>query len=317
MRSRAPLSWGFREPVLSWPERSTRSPPKAAQKQASPEARSPNRGLIITLLVSLGLHIAAVTAALLLLHAAVPVVDTAEKPTEVELVMEEHKGGLHPTTAPAPAPPAPAPSPARTPAQKAPEPSAAKVTSPPIQGPKQAQPDGSEPMTAPTKETSVTPAEAEPPVPDAKADPGKAPVQEASADPIKTPEQEPKPEQQPAPPTAQPAPIISLEGTDSPSDARAFGDQIIPAKPDAVFHNRPPEYPREAAVAGQRGTVVVVIHVSPAGMAVGADVVRSSGYVLLDQAAQQAVLRWRFLPAVKDGQPVASNMALMFNFVAD
>jgi protein TonB len=118
----------------------------------------------------------------------------------------------------------------------------------------------------------------------------------------------------PAPPATERAPVISLQGTDSPSNARAFGDRVIPARPDAVFHNRPPIYPDEAAQNGQQGTVVVLIHVSPAGTTASVDLVRSSGYVLLDRAAQEAVLRWRFLPAVKDGQPVASDMTMGFIF---
>jgi protein TonB len=65
---------------------------------------------------------------------------------------------------------------------------------------------------------------------------------------------------------------------------------------------------------GEHGTVVLMIHVSPAGSTAGVDVVRSSGYVLLDRAAQEAVMHWRFLPAVKDGQAVASNMTMGFVF---
>jgi periplasmic protein TonB len=121
-------------------------------------------------------------------------------------------------------------------------------------------------------------------------------------------------ESPPAPAAAKSAPVISLQGTDSPSNARAYGDRVIPAKPDAVFHNRPPEYPVAAALNGQQGVVVVVVHVSPAGVAVGVDLVRSSGYALLDSAARDAVLRWRFLPAVKDGEPVASDMTMGFEF---
>ena len=126
------------------------------------------------------------------------------------------------------------------------------------------------------------------------------------------PAQEAKPE--PAPPPTQPAPKISLTGTDSPSNAKAFGDRIIPAKPDAVFHNRPPVYPQEAALNGEHGIVVVLVHVSPEGTAAGVDLLRSSGYVLLDGAARDAVMRWRFLPAVKDGRPVASDMTMGFEF---
>lgn len=113
---------------------------------------------------------------------------------------------------------------------------------------------------------------------------------------------------------AQKAPAVSLSGTDSPSDARSWGDRVLPAAPDAVFHNRPPEYPRDAAMRGEHGIVVILVHISPAGTAAGVDLVRSSGYVLLDSAARQAVMRWQFLPAVKDGQPVASEMTMGFDF---
>ena len=60
--------------------------------------------------------------------------------------------------------------------------------------------------------------------------------------------------------------------------------------------------------------MIVVIHISPSGQAASVDVVNSSGYVLLDSAARDAVMRWRFLPAVKDGQPVASEMRMSFVF---
>jgi protein TonB len=304
MTRHAPLSWGLREPVLSWPGRRGRNPSNhPAVGQPTPKAKSPNRRLIITLLVSLGLHAAAVTAVLLLLHAGVPpAVDTAEKPTEVELVMVEHKGDQRPTAAPAPSPPAP-------PAPTADKPSEVKAT-PPVQ----AQPDATEPIEQPAAPPQGT---SPPPVQQAKSDPAKTPDAAAESQPAPkqpTPAQPTPAQPAPAQPAAEAAPTISLQGTDSPSEARAFGDRVIPAKPDAVFHNRPPEYPEEAALSGQQGTVVVLIHVSPAGTAAGVDLLRSSGYVLLDRAAQQAVLRWRFLPAVKDGQPVASDMTMGFVF---
>jgi protein TonB len=253
--------------------------------------RSGSRRLIVTLVVSLGLHAAAVIAVLLLLHAGVPVVDSADsvdKPTEVELVMEEHKGDLRPTSMPSPPPPA-------------------------TQQPPMHQADPSEAKAAPAR--TEVPASSEPDLPAAEQS---RPAQDTTAQQAKpsteAPVREAAREAKPTPPAARPAPVISLQGTDSPSNARAFGDRVIPAKPDAVFHNRPPEYPVEAALSGQGGVVVVVVHVSPAGTAVGVDVLRSSGYVLLDRAAREAVLRWRFLPAVKDGEPVASDMAMGFEF---
>lgn len=168
---------------------------------------------------------------------------------------------------------------------------------------------------------SPTPAPAQPPQDPAPAEepapPTKPPV-EARQD---TPEQTPAPPEtsrpsQSAPPPPPPAPTISLHGTDSPSEAKAFGADIIPAAPDAVFHNRPPDYPMAAARAGQQGTVILMIHISPSGQAWSVDIARSSGYPLLDQAAREAVMRWRFLPAVKDGRPIASDKAMAFEFAA-
>jgi protein TonB len=268
------------------------------------------RRLIVTVLVSLGLHALAVTAVLLLLRGGVPVAATVDKPTEVELVMEETKGDAHPTSAPSPNPTEPKPPDQKPPDQKPPDqkPSDQK---PPDQKPlaRQADPVRSVPPVPPDTQQQTT--EAATPAP-ATAE---HPVEQARpAPPTETPVQEAKREPEPAVQAAQSAPVITLHGTDSPSDARAFGDRVIPAKPDAVFHNRPPEYPVEAARNGQQGVVVVLVHVAPDGTAISVDLVRSSGYVLLDSAARDAVLRWRFLPAVKDGQPVASDMTMGFEF---
>jgi periplasmic protein TonB len=241
-------------------------------------AGRPSRALTITLVVSLGLHLAALTAVLLLLRTGAPVADGTETPTEVELVMEEHKGDLQPTGAPQ--------RPSETPPAK------------------QQAHDKAATTPAPPAETPV---EAPPPTQDAAAEPAKAPVPPAAdkAETAAAPD---------TPPPVPPAVKITLQGTDSPSDALAWGNRVIPAAPDAVFHNRPPVYPDEAALNGEQGTVVLLIHVSPAGVTAGVDVARSSGYVLLDRAARDAVARWRFLPAVKDGQPVASDMTMGFVF---
>ena len=259
---------------------------------ARPDLKSPARkprarALTITLLASLALHLAAVTVALLLLHAGVPALDTPEKPTEVELVMEERKGDNHPSASTPPPPPVTAAAPAEQPTEAMPQP--AEPTSPPVKAPVEASKDAPEDTTEPAVASS--PAPAVPP----------APAREAR-----------RPE--PTPPAAQQAPTISLQGTDSPSDARSWGEHVIPAAPDAVFHNRPPEYPAEAVQNGEHGTVVVMIHVSPEGTAAGVDVLRSSGYLLLDRAVRVAVMRWRFLPAVKAGEPIASEVTMGFVF---
>ena len=234
-----------------------------------------DRGLTVTLAVSLALHAAALVTVLLFLKGGVPAQDGPEKPVEVELVMEEHRGDAAPSAAPTPAA---LPRPMAKPQASAPP---APETPPPDLASESIQAT----QTEPAKEMKSA----------APEKPAQAAAEETR-------------------PAEQKAPKITLSGTDSPSEARASGDHVIPAAPDAVFHNKPPVYPDDAALAGERGLVVLVIHVSPAGRAAGVDVVRSSGYVRLDQAAREAVMRWRFLPAVKDGRTVASDTAMQFYF---
>jgi protein TonB len=78
--------------------------------------------------------------------------------------------------------------------------------------------------------------------------------------------------------------------------------------------NREPIYPDEAARRRQQGVVILLIHVSPEGLASLVDIERSSGFSLLDRAARDAVATWRFVPAVRDGQPIASSMSLRIQF---
>ncbi len=88
----------------------------------------------------------------------------------------------------------------------------------------------------------------------------------------------------------------------------------MPAKPDARFRNLEPLYPEAAAQRHEEGSVILLIHVAPDGRASGVDILRSSGFRLLDRAAQQAVARWHFLPAVRDGQAMAASMQLRVVF---
>jgi protein TonB len=110
----------------------------------------------------------------------------------------------------------------------------------------------------------------------------------------------------PAPP---PLPTeINLGALDLPGLGAVEGHGIIPPGPDATWHNQPPDFPREAQLRGEHGTVVVLIHVAPDGRASGVDMVESSGWPILDRAVLQAVQMWRFRPGRRDGVPVASEL---------
>lgn len=129
---------------------------------------------------------------------------------------------------------------------------------------------------------------------------------------------QPPPEPSPGLPTepaTRPAALtLRIAGTDSPSSAIAAGDRLIPASPDDAARNRPPVYPREAVLRRDEGTVIVLIQVSSLGLAEGARVLTSSGHHSLDQAAVDAVLTWRFRPAVRDGRAIPFEMPMRIVF---
>lgn len=167
-------------------------------------------------------------------------------------------------------------------------------------------------QTQPPSSTAL----AAPPLPERGDEPAPPPAPPAPPKPAaKSPQPAAKePAAQPAPPRAQQAPVFDLEGTGSESNAIVLGGHVLPAMPDDRFRNRPPLYPAEAAMLGQHGAVIVVIHVSENGLATGADVVESSGVERLDQAAVAAVRRWHFHPAMKDGRTVPFDMPFRFIF---
>ena len=110
---------------------------------------------------------------------------------------------------------------------------------------------------------------------------------------------------------------FDFANVESDTNALVTGDLMVPASPDIKSHNRKPSYPTDAALRGEQGAVVLLIHVSPEGLVSGVDVLRSSGFSELDHAAEDAVMTWHFLPSVKDGQPVPDDIPMRIIFALD
>lgn len=126
----------------------------------------------------------------------------------------------------------------------------------------------------------------------------------------------PAPVQQQTPPP-QP-PVVS----ETPSEMALPPPEIIVAKvdpPPAVagrdeplgdahlqYESAPaPRYPRESMSAGQQGTVLLRVLVDVDGTPLDVEIKRSSGFARLDNAARQQVLKkWKFRPAIRDGQAI-------------
>ena len=69
----------------------------------------------------------------------------------------------------------------------------------------------------------------------------------------------------------------------------------VRTRPRYLEAMRPP-YPKRAREMGWEGTVVLRVEVKHDGTVGAASVYRTSGYVMLDEAALTAVRRWRFAP---------------------
>jgi len=107
----------------------------------------------------------------------------------------------------------------------------------------------------------------------------------------------------PPPPVAPAAP--------PPPIAVAPGDDPMPIQSPA------PRYPPDALRNGESGTVLLRVHVSAEGLPVAVDLVRSSRSRSLDRAATEAVKRWRFRPAQRNGEAVSGVVQIPISFTAD
>jgi protein TonB len=117
----------------------------------------------------------------------------------------------------------------------------------------------------------------------------------------------------PAPPSS-PAPAASAQGQAVRQAAAPEAEGFVAAGPLSGDVNQPPEYPPEAVAHGEQGRVLLSIHVLPDGRADFAGVTQSSGYRVLDEAARQAVMQWRFKPATMAGKPVVTVLPYWINF---
>lgn len=116
-----------------------------------------------------------------------------------------------------------------------------------------------------------------------------------------------------APPAVPPAPtdptpnVQTAAATAPPSHAEpASGPaQVTPPRTDASQLNNPaPAYPAASRRLGEQGKVVFDVYILPDGTVGEIKLKRSSGYSRLDDAALDAVKRWRYVPAHRGSEAI-------------
>jgi protein TonB len=102
------------------------------------------------------------------------------------------------------------------------------------------------------------------------------------------------------------------------ASGKAGAPSLVEPSADADYlKNPPPAYPRASRRLGEQGTVIVRVFISSQGLPEKAEVRTSSGFARLDQAALEAVQRWRFVPGRRSGTPEAMWFNIPVRFVLE
>lgn len=126
------------------------------------------------------------------------------------------------------------------------------------------------------------------------------------------------PEEQPlvaADPVQQAVPSITPPPVPVQAPDPIPPEPVVTARFDAAYLNNPaPVYPLLSRRLREEGKVLLQVRVSVQGRAEHLHVKKSSGYRRLDEAAQEAVAQWRFIPAHQGENPVASDVTVPIVF---
>lgn len=126
-------------------------------------------------------------------------------------------------------------------------------------------------------------------------------------------------------PNAEPlaAPSVAPAMTATTPGAMAGTAEVAVAPPielpsnAAYLQNPKPPYPALSRRLGEQGKVVVRVLIEVDGTAREAEINQSSGFDRLDQAALEAVLRWRYVPGRRAGVPQAMWFNIPISFVLE
>lgn len=148
--------------------------------------------------------------------------------------------------------------------------------------------------------------------------------------PVPASSPEPSPSQAPAPvqvsvpvaseasqpsskPIVAPVSLSSAFTGEKVQSGDSAGEPTQKASP-SYSENPRPVYPDIARRRGQQGVVVLRVWVSKVGFPTKLEVLKSSGYGLLDKAAQESVMRWKFHPALLGNCAIDSVVEVPIRF---
>lgn len=144
------------------------------------------------------------------------------------------------------------------------------------------------------------------------APPPEKPVTPPKPEPVLASKSAPQPQPttpKPETKTATPEPVTPAEKSipkPAPILAKANNNEGAPVTaPDTLQHQNPdPPYPSVSRRRGEEGTVILELLVLKDGSVDDVRIKESSGFPRLDKSAMEAVRRWKYNPARRDGQAI-------------
>ncbi len=161
-----------------------------------------------------------------------------------------------------------------------------------------------------SEEQSVTPPEAlsmetQPQPQPVPHTPEQVPVPPLQAPPSERAATLPPPESAPAAENPDMRESRSVPAMASDAEADGSTQPILPPRADAVFLDNPaPRYPQMSRRLREEGHVLLNVFIRADGSVGEVKLKRSSGFPRLDEAASDAVRRWRYVPAMRGQTPI-------------
>src|SRR3989338_7866406 len=128
----------------------------------------------------------------------------------------------------------------------------------------------------------------------------------------------PPPPPKPAPQVApRPAPMPVAIADPTPPAPAAPTKIELPSSDASYLNNPKPSYPAISKRMGEQGKVVLRVLIGIDGTPQKVEINKSSGFDRLDRQAQEAVMRWRFVPGKRNGVPETMWNLVPVNFVLE
>ncbi|MBN2321053.1 MAG: TonB family protein [Acidobacteria bacterium] len=99
-----------------------------------------------------------------------------------------------------------------------------------------------------------------------------------------------------------------------PSRGETDGSETGPATTAIITLSSKPTYPRYSRLHKEEGITVLSVEILPDGKLGNVEIVHSSGYRRLDEAAVKGMRKAELVPAVKDGRKIASVKRISIRF---